>query len=61
MVPHSLLPFVRFRDIGCILPIEMPAWTTPTMILTLRGRLLGPSSLLFLDRLRELARPLDAR
>lgn len=59
LVPHSMLPFVRFRDTGCILPIELPAWTTPTMILTLRGRLLGPSSQLFLGKLRELARPLD--
>ena len=57
-VPHSLLPFVDRRRLFRILPIELPAWDVPTMILTLRGRTAGPAAMLFLQRLRELARPL---
>jgi DNA-binding transcriptional LysR family regulator len=57
-VPHSLLPFVRWRDSFRILPVELPLWPTPTMILKLRGRSLGPATEAFLDTLRELARPL---
>jgi DNA-binding transcriptional LysR family regulator len=57
-VPHSLLPFARVRGNFQILPIELPLWSTPTMILKLRGRSLGPAAEAFLDTLRELARPL---
>jgi DNA-binding transcriptional LysR family regulator len=58
-VPHSLLPFVDRRRLFRVLPIELPAWDVPTMILTLRGRTPGPSATLFLQQLRELARPLS--
>lgn len=58
VVPHSLLAFgdvaKRFR----VLPIEMPPWEFPTMVLTLRNRALPPAAHLFLDHLRRLARPL---
>ena len=59
LVPHSLLPFGRNREMVKILPVALPPWGTPTMILTVSGRTLGPAALLFLARLRELARPLD--
>ncbi len=57
-VPHSVLPFVDRRRLFRILPIELPPWDVPTMILTLRGRTAGPAATLFLQTLRELARPL---
>lgn len=59
LVPHSLLPFGQHREMFKILPVALPPWDTPTMVLTLHGRMLGPASLLFLGQLRELARPLD--
>lgn len=58
LVPHSLLPFQEFRETYRVLPIELPSWPAPTMILTLAGRALGPAAMLFLDRLRAMARPL---
>lgn len=57
-VPHSMLPFARVRGNFHILPISLPLWHTPTMILKLQGRNLGPAAEAFLDTLRELARPL---
>jgi DNA-binding transcriptional LysR family regulator len=57
-VPHSMLPFARVRGNFQILPIELPLWPRPTMILKLRGRSLGPAAEAFLDTLRELSRPL---
>lgn len=57
-VPHSVLPFAKVRSAFHILPVELPLWRTPTMILKLRGRNLGPAAELFLDTLRELAKPL---
>lgn len=57
-LPHSLLPFARLRGNFHILPIELPPWPTPTMILKLRGRSLGPAAEAFLDTLRELSAPL---
>lgn len=58
LVPHSLLPFARYRETFRVLPIELPDWHVPTMILTVQGRSLGPAAMLFLDRLRPMARPL---
>lgn len=59
MVPHSLLPFGRHREMSKVLPVTLPPWRTPTMILTLHGRTLGPAAQLFLAKLRELAKPLS--
>jgi DNA-binding transcriptional LysR family regulator len=56
-IPHSLLPFSRERKGFSILPLELPAWHTATMILTLKGRALSPAAELFLEKLRELASP----
>jgi len=60
-VPHSLLPFANARAHYRILPIELPPWHTPTMILTLKGRTLEPAAAAFLGKLRELALPLVNR
>jgi DNA-binding transcriptional LysR family regulator len=57
-VPHSLLPFGHARTHFRVLPIAIPTWHTPTMILTLKGRTLGPAAETFLRRVRELAKPL---
>ena len=58
VVPHSLLHFANPGDRYRVLPIDMPAWEFPTMILTLRHRVLSPAAHLFADELRRLARPL---
>lgn len=60
VVPHSLLPFDRNRSLLRTVPISLPRWRSPTMILTLRGRTLGPAAMRFLDMLREMAGPLAA-
>jgi DNA-binding transcriptional LysR family regulator len=57
-VPSSLIPFLDRRHAFRILPIEMKPWPTPTMILTVRGRTMGPAAERFLDRLRVLAKPI---
>lgn len=57
-VPHSLLPFARVRGNFHILPIELPLWASPTMILTLHDRTPAPAVESFLDTLRAMARPL---
>jgi DNA-binding transcriptional LysR family regulator len=57
-VPHSLLPFGNARMHFRVLPIELPLWHTPTMILTIRGHDIGAAARMFLATLRELARPL---
>lgn len=59
LMPHSLQAFGLIAKLVRALPIEIPPWSTPTMILTLRGRTLGPAAGRFLETLRELARPLD--
>lgn len=59
LVPHSLRPFGRHREMVKTLPVALPSWGTPTMILTVSGRTLGPTAQLFLARLRVLAKPLD--
>ncbi len=58
LVPHSLLPFGSHRRMFRILPIALPPWETPTMILTMRGRTLGPAVQRFLETVRVLSRPL---
>ena len=59
LVPHSWLPFGPHRSMFKVLALELPAWHRPTMILTLKGRTLGPAAQLFLSQLRALAKPLD--
>ena len=58
VMPHSLLPFAKHRSMVRVLPVPLPLWRTPTMILTLQGRTLGPAARLFLATVRELAKPL---
>lgn len=58
VVPHSLLPFSDHRRRVRILPIALPRWSTPTMVLTVKGRDHGPAAELFLSALRTKARAL---
>jgi len=58
VVPHSLLPLDRPRWRARVLPVTLPAWKVPTMILTIKGRTLSPAAEGFLTTLRELAAPL---
>lgn len=59
-IPHSLLPFLRNRASLHLLPMRLPPWHVPTMVMTLRERVLAPAAQLFLTRLRERARQLAA-
>jgi DNA-binding transcriptional LysR family regulator len=60
LMPHSLLRFGAHRAFVKVLPIEMPRWTTATMVLTLKNRSSSPLARLFLETLRELSQPLAA-
>lgn len=57
-VPHTILPFMRQQAGMRRLPVALPRWSTPTMALRLRGRVLSPAADVFLETLREMARPL---
>ena len=57
-LPHSLLPFARIKGNFRVLPVELPPWATPTMVIKLRGRTPSAASEAFVETLRELARPL---
>lgn len=54
-IPHSLLPFLHNRASLHLLPVRLPPWHLPTMVMTLRDRVLPPAAELFLTRLRERA------
>ncbi|MFO1224928.1 MAG: LysR substrate-binding domain-containing protein [Burkholderiaceae bacterium] len=54
-VPHTVLPFLRQTTSLRMLPVDLPAWPTPTMVLTLRGRVPSPAAAVFLQVLREQA------
>ncbi len=57
-MPHSLLPFLKNPREFRVLPVRLPRWHTATMIMTLRGRVQTPAAELFIDMLRQQARPL---
>lgn len=54
-LPHSLLPFLHNRAALQLLPVRLPPWQLPTMVMTLRERVLSPAAELFLARLRQRA------
>ena len=56
-LPHSLLPWVGVRSTLRPLPVELPVWPMPTMVMTLEGRTLPAAAKRFLLRVRELALP----
>jgi DNA-binding transcriptional LysR family regulator len=59
MLPDSLLRYGFQRAPIRTLPIKLPRWHIPTSVVTLKDRTLSPIAQLFIDCLRELARPLE--
>ncbi len=60
VMPHSLLRFGPDQEWIKVLPIELPTWTVPTMLITLRNRTLSPVAERFAEHARTLARSLAA-
>ena len=58
-VPHSLLRFAHLKGNFHVLPLEVPSWPMPTMVLRLQGRSLSPAADSFIGTLRELSVPLQ--
>jgi DNA-binding transcriptional LysR family regulator len=58
VVPSSLLRFGEHRTRLHVVPVALPIWKMPVMVLTVRGRTLGPTVHLFLDMVRKLSRAL---
>jgi DNA-binding transcriptional LysR family regulator len=58
MFPNSLLRYGPQRGSIRVLPIKLPRWHIPTSVVTLKDRTLSPIAQLFIECLRELARPL---
>jgi DNA-binding transcriptional LysR family regulator len=58
MVPASVLQFSPGRGLLKVLPVKIPRWRLPYVIITLRNRTLSPMAELFIDCLRETAKPL---
>src|SRR5215510_1557097 len=61
MVPGSVLHFGPQRTLFKVLPIELPGWHLPVGIMTLKNRTLSPVAQLFIDCVREVAKPLAKR
>lgn len=58
VVPHSLLKFGTPRGALKLLPLELPAWTEPTCVLSLKGRAMSPVASLFVKTVTELTQGL---
>lgn len=56
LMPDSLLAFTARRTDVRVLPVELPVWLSPTMIITIKGRSLPPAADLFIDTLRRMAK-----
>ncbi|WP_175959050.1 hypothetical protein [Burkholderia pyrrocinia] len=59
-MPHSLLRFGADQEWIKVLPIDLPTWTVPTMLITLRNRTRSPVAERFAEYARVLARALAA-
>lgn len=60
VMPHSLLRFGPDQEWIKVLPIDLPTWAVPTMLITLRNRTLSPVAERFAEHARVLARSLAA-
>ena len=58
MVPASVLRFSPERSLLKVLPIKLPRWQLPYVLVTLKNRTLSPAAQLFIEYVRELAKPL---
>src|SRR5262249_59994766 len=59
--PGSLLHFGTNLPPLKILPVELPTPSLPVGIMTVRNRTISPVAQLFIDRARQLAKPLARR
>jgi DNA-binding transcriptional LysR family regulator len=59
LMPRSVLHFMPPSRLLRALPIELPTWDVPNMIVTNRDRTLSPLADRFLDTLREVARSIN--
>jgi DNA-binding transcriptional LysR family regulator len=57
-MPESVLRFGPQRTWFKVLPVDLPRWHLPIAIVTLKNRTLSPIAQLFIERARELAKPL---
>jgi DNA-binding transcriptional LysR family regulator len=60
LIPRSILHFMPPPLPLKALPIELPSWEVPNMIVTNRDRTVGPVASKFLDTVRELSRSFRA-
>lgn len=60
-IPETVLHFGPKRASIHVLPIKLRRWHVPTGVITLADRTLSPVSQIFIDCIRELARPLARR
>ena len=58
MYPRSLLQFGAKHLTPKILPVRLPDQSAPVGIVTLKNRTLGSTARLFIDSVREVAKPL---
>jgi DNA-binding transcriptional LysR family regulator len=56
--PSSALRFSAERPALKVLPVTLPVPPVPVGIVTLQNRTLGPAAGLFIDKAREIAKPL---
>lgn len=59
LMPHSVLHFMPRSTLLRALPIELPTWEVPNMIVTNRGRTMSPLAETFLETLREVAQSMN--
>ena len=57
-MPGAFLHFAGHQHAIKVVPIELPRWRAPNVLMTLRQQSLSPVLQVFLDIVRELARPL---
>jgi DNA-binding transcriptional LysR family regulator len=55
VMPSTVLTFCAGRGAVKALPVALPEWAVPTVVATLRHRVLSPVANLFIERLREVA------
>jgi DNA-binding transcriptional LysR family regulator len=55
VMPSTVLKFCPGRGAVKALPVELPRWPIPTVVATLRHRVLSPVAVLFIERARELS------
>jgi DNA-binding transcriptional LysR family regulator len=61
MMPRSVLVFAPARHTIKVLPVKLPVKSRPVGIVTLQGRTLSPAAQLFIQTVREVARPLTKK